>query len=125
VGAVISRRRIAAESIGLAASFVSLIQFGGQILLTSYGFLNTVNKAPIEVSRLLSEVGSVHTLLDELNVGGTPSPWHVTWPIYGLAAPINTIYMQYPPLDYDSSASNIRTITIGLQPGFNYNISTT
>jgi hypothetical protein len=23
-----------------------------------------------------------------------PSPWHVTWPIYGLAAPINTICVQ-------------------------------
>jgi hypothetical protein len=32
-----------------------------------------------------------------LCVGGTPSPWHVTWPVYGLAAPINTICVQHPP----------------------------
>jgi hypothetical protein len=56
-------------------------------------------------------------------IEGTPSPWHVTWPIYGFAPPINIIYMQHPPSSYNPSASNIRTIAIDLQSGFNYNIS--
>jgi hypothetical protein len=40
-------------------------------------------------------------------VGDTPSPWHVTWPIYGLAAPINTICVQHPP-SYTTELSEMR-----------------
>jgi hypothetical protein len=36
----------------------------------------------------------------------TSSPWHVTWPIYGLAAPINTICVQLLHHDRDRETPN-------------------
>jgi hypothetical protein len=38
-----------------------------------------------------------------------PSPWHVTWPIYGLAAPIQYYLCATPPSGYDPYAFNART----------------
>ena len=32
-----------------------------------------------------------------------PSPWHVTWPIYGLAAPIQYYLCATPPSHVDSA----------------------
>ena len=35
-----------------------------------------------------------NTIFSRYYCWSAPSPWHVTWPIYGLAAPINTIRVQ-------------------------------
>jgi hypothetical protein len=58
---------MAAELIGLAASIISLIEFGGALLAAGYQFTNKVKKAPLELTRLLGEVAGLHALLDRVH----------------------------------------------------------
>ena len=57
-----------AEVIGAASAVTQIVQFAGQILVSGYGFLRKVNGAPAELSRLLSEVAIIHSLLDQLQL---------------------------------------------------------
>lgn len=55
-----------AEVLGTVSAVVNIVQFAGQILVSGYGFIHKVRGAPIELSRLLSEVAILHSLLDRL-----------------------------------------------------------
>lgn len=55
------------EVVGAVSSIVSLIQFGGEVLVTGYGFINKVREAPVEVARLLSEVARLLGLLVQID----------------------------------------------------------
>ncbi|KAH8820079.1 hypothetical protein F5884DRAFT_865727 [Xylogone sp. PMI_703] len=54
------------EGVGAAATILQLISFTGEVLLSGYGFLNKVHKAPAEIRTLLREIATLNALLDQL-----------------------------------------------------------
>ncbi|KAG8820239.1 hypothetical protein FRC17_010213 [Serendipita sp. 399] len=55
-----------AEAIGLALSIVSIAKLSEIILRTCYDYVSKVKHAPEEVQRIITEVGSLQTVLEQL-----------------------------------------------------------
>ncbi|KAG8832783.1 hypothetical protein FRC20_007808, partial [Serendipita sp. 405] len=55
-----------AEAIGLALSIVSLVKLTAVVLQTCYDYVAKVKQAPEDVQKLISEVASLQTILEQL-----------------------------------------------------------
>ena len=55
-----------AEIVGTVASIVQLVQLSGSILVTGYGYLSKVSKAPSEIRELLTESAGLNCVLGQL-----------------------------------------------------------
>jgi hypothetical protein len=54
------------EALGSAATLIQIISFTGEVLVTGYGYLSKVSKAPTQIRALLRETAALNDLLAEI-----------------------------------------------------------
>jgi len=59
--------------VGVAASVIQLVQFSGDILISGYGFIAKVSRAPVELRELLAESAALNSILAQLQSLGESS----------------------------------------------------
>jgi ankyrin repeat domain-containing protein 50 len=55
------------DPVSAAASIVAIVQISSAVLGTCYRYINKVKDAPADIFRIISEVGSLQVILDDLN----------------------------------------------------------